>query len=111
MKKHRKTVTERRYARDEAARKIGESFLPELEACQNIVEATVLWREAVPEGKPGREYYSNLGFFLINSFAPPDGATGREIAAYTKLIERDPALEPDQKRRIIAMLASRSRGE
>jgi|SRR6266850_872986 len=104
MKRRRRTKDEQRYEKEEAARKVGENFLPKLEACQTIADAIALRNEAVAEGKPGRAFYSNLGFFLINSFAPPDGATGREITAYIKLIERDPVLEPDQKRKIITVL-------
>jgi hypothetical protein len=104
MKRRRKTKAEQRHERDEAARKVGEYFLPKLEACQCVADAILLWHEAVPEGKPGRMYYSNLGTFLINNFAPPDGATAREVAAYIRLIEGDSNLKPDQKRKIIAMM-------
>jgi len=106
MKRRRKTKAEQRDERDEAARKVGEHFLPKLEACQSIADAIELRNEAVPEGKPGRMYYSNLGTFLVNSFAPPDGATAREVAAYVKLIEHAPEVKSDRKREIIARLKS-----
>jgi hypothetical protein len=68
-----------------------------------LADAIVLLHEAVPEGKPGRKFYSNLGFFLT-TFAAPDGASGAEIAAYIEILERDPVLKPDQKRTITQVL-------
>ncbi len=105
MARRRKTKSEReseRWAKEQA---IWQAFFPRLRACQSLTDAIVLVHEAVPEGRPGRKFYSNLGFFL-NTFSAPDGASATELAAYIAIVERDPVLRPDQKETAIGRLRS-----
>jgi hypothetical protein len=107
MAKRRKTKAEQRMEWDEAERRVWDAFLPRLQAAQGIADAIILWSQAVPESRPGRKYYSNLGFFL-HTFSPPDGASGYELSLYAQIIERDQKLSPEKKQLLLNMMRSAS---
>lgn len=89
MSRRRKTVAERRREYAERERAEWEFFRERLAAATTLEAACRLFlHEAVPEGTPGRRYYSNLGFFLQQGLSIPDGAGAAELALYAGLVER-----------------------
>jgi hypothetical protein len=86
MARKRKTAAERRQEFDDAKRRAWNAFVPQLEAVTTYTEAMRLVAASPPPGAPGRTYFSNLAFFL-QSFAPPAGAGGAEIAQYLRLLQ------------------------
>jgi hypothetical protein len=108
MARRRKTSSERRAEREGVERFAWIDFEAKLAAVKTIREAQIL--KAPPPDSPGRPFYTNLAFFLNNSFAIPDGCNLEEIRAYIKLIERLDAagqLKPDVGTRVIASLKKR----
>ena len=87
MKRPRKTAAEQREERAEAEAHCWVEFRQKLEAAQTYEDAIKLHSQAPPESAPGRRFYSNLGFFLINSFAPPSAANLTEKTNYLRLIK------------------------
>lgn len=87
MKRPRKTVAEQRQERAEAEARCWAEFRQKLEVAQTYEDAVKLHSQAPPESAPGRRFYSNLGFFLINNFAPPSGANQTERTNYLRLIK------------------------
>ncbi|KYF96109.1 hypothetical protein BE20_04455 [Sorangium cellulosum] len=63
-------------------------FKAKLEKTGTIAEAEALRRQAVPEGTPGRKFYSNFGTFLVKSFMIPDGAGYAELLLYLDFLQR-----------------------
>jgi hypothetical protein len=59
-----------------------------LEAIETRTDAMLLLKEAVPMGTPGREYYANLGTFLMNGYAVPAKATYVECVLYFRFVRR-----------------------
>ena len=106
MPKARKTRTERESERATAERLAWKEFVPRLAALQTYAEARTLVAQAPPEDSPGRQYYSNLGFFL-GEFAVPIGSNQTERLLYMPFIERldrAGALSPNAAPALLATL-------
>ncbi len=106
MTRKRKTEAQRRADRDDAVRQAWQYFRPQLEAVRSYVDAQRLVNDAPIESAPGRQFYSNLGFFL-QSFARPGGASSAECALYLALLphlEAEGAIKPDDRRLLEAEL-------
>ena len=84
MARRRKTKAERA----DADHRVWEQFHPRLAALTSYNEALLLFRETPPSGSPGRHYYSNLGFFLVNDFKVPFNSSYAERALYLQFIQR-----------------------
>ena len=87
MTRRRKKVAERRQDYVDANERVWPTFRPRLEAATNLAEAMALLADAVPEGRPGRAYFSNLGFFLMNRTVP-SGSNAQERGLYLQLVRR-----------------------
>jgi hypothetical protein len=87
MARKRKTVAEQRQEWDEAQERVWRTFRPRLDAATNVGEALAILASPVPEGRPGRRFYSNLGFFVQNLMVP-NGATADERGLYLQLVRR-----------------------
>ncbi len=61
------------------------AFFLRLKAVKSFDDAWQLVNSTPPPGSGGREYYSNLGFFLQNNI-PPNGASRVELEEYLRLI-------------------------
>ena len=92
---------------DKEKRIVFEKFKNSLNRCKNFVEAQLLVkRELPPVNAPGRQYYSNLIFFL-NTFHTPGSASKDELILYRDFIERldkTGQLKPGEGQRIIDKL-------
>lgn len=101
MARPRKTAAEKR---EEAYRKDAneiERFWREIAQLNSLVDAWNWINRATHEGKAGR-MYSRLGYFL-HHFAIPDGATAKEITAYSDLERRSIDADPDAKAKLAAV--------
>ena len=87
MARRRKTKAERDQERASAERRIWEQFRLRLEAVTSFAEAQSLADEAPPSTSPGRQYYSNLGFFLMSSIVT-SGSSFAEKELYLQFIKR-----------------------
>ena len=87
MSKIRKTQADRDRERAAAEQQAWEEFVPKLAALQTIVEAQLLVARGPRPDAPGRQYYSNLGFFLA-AFTVPAGSNQTERELYIQFIQR-----------------------
>jgi hypothetical protein len=84
----RPTKAEREAKRSAIRQRAFDQFLPKLERLQSMRDAFKLLSEAPPPDAPGREFYSNLGFFLQSNFGVPNGSTYSERILYTEFVKR-----------------------
>ena len=66
MRRHSKTKLEKATERAEAEASCREQFLSKLKATKTLAGAAKLVSEAPFPDQPGRNYYTNLAFFLEN---------------------------------------------
>jgi hypothetical protein len=107
MARKRMTADERRQAEHEAVGKQWRVFMPKLEAASSMVAAQALVREAPGQGVAGRQFYSNLGFFL-QSFEIPSGSNDTERRLYLEFVRRQDAAG-ELKPGAVAMIEDRFR--
>jgi len=93
--------------RDKEERIVFEEFRNSLNKCKNFVEAQLLVKRELPSvNAPGRQYYSNLIFFL-NTFHTHGSASKDELILYRDYIIRlhkTGQLKPGEGQRIIDKL-------
>ena len=70
MAKNRKTETDRRLEREDAARKTKDKLFVKIAAISTNEEIIEIEKSAPGPGKPGRESYSNFLFFIKNKIIP-----------------------------------------
>ena len=87
MARKRMTADERRQADYDAVAKQWALFRPKLEAAGTLAAAQALVAESPGEGTPGRQFYSNLGFFL-QAFTIPNGSSNAERDLYLDFVRR-----------------------
>jgi hypothetical protein len=63
------------------------SFREKLRAATTAVDAVLLSQQAPPPDAPGRQFHSNLGFFM-SGFVMPAGANAEERQLYRELMRR-----------------------
>ncbi len=75
------------YAEERAERREWERFKSSLETIKDLIDGLRFVNAGPRQGKPGGQYYSNLGFFL-RRVAIPEGANPDELALYRGLSSR-----------------------
>jgi hypothetical protein len=87
MAQRRKTKAERNQLQIEAEERAWKQFEPKLKALQSIEEAANLLSQEPRPDSPGRQYYSNLKFFL-DTCSRPNNASSEENGIYIELLRK-----------------------
>ena len=87
MARKRKTATERRQEWAHADAGEWPKFRAQFDAAKGWKDSVALVDQAPGPDRPGRRFYSNLGFFL-QSFMVPNGSNSDERGLYLQLIRR-----------------------
>lgn len=90
MARKKKAAAEQKQLRIEAEERAWRQFEPRLKALNSLEEAASLCCQAPLPDSPGRQYYSNLGFFL-QSLSRPSDASSEENGLYIELVRKQHA--------------------
>jgi hypothetical protein len=96
-----KTAADRRQERERAEDQYWQKFKARLESAGGYAEIRAIAEEAPPPDAVGRQFHSNLIFFL-DTFSRPGGASAFERALYVQLLRGMDAagdLKPGVRRR------------
>jgi hypothetical protein len=102
-RRRRKTPAELRQEWSDKQDRCWDEFQPRLAAIESWEDAKDLHNKAPAPDTPCRKYYANLGYFLMNGFAAPNGANHTELQLYLQLVKRMEArgeLKPGETEKI-----------
>jgi hypothetical protein len=105
MARRRKTQAEKRQEWEDKQDQWWESFEPKLAAVNSLSDAIALHKQAPGVNSPGRKFYSNLGFFLMN-LSPPHGANRTELRHYLRIVRLFEKPSPEIEAKLLRAIES-----